>query len=203
MLTLDIVFDVARTRPTTLEELDASGPAEVFAELEAKAIESLDRQGVDPSRRQLLRSLDMRYENQEHALNIPFDRDTATDDPAAMRARFDEQHQTTYGYTTGDAVEVVTYRVRAVGEMDKPRLAEIAAGGDPDEARKGSRRALHRESGGELDLAVYERDGLGAGAVIVGPAIVEEPTATTLVPPGWRTEVDATGNLVITAQEQR
>jgi N-methylhydantoinase A len=203
MLTLDIVFDVARTRPTTLEELDASGPGEVFAELEAKAAQSLDRQGVDAGRRQLLRSLDMRYENQEHALNIAIASDQATDDPAALRARFDEQHQVTYGYTTPDAVEVVTYRVRAVGEMDKPRTAPIERGGDVESARKGTRHALHRESGGAFEWAVYERDGLGAGATIAGPAIVEEPTATTLVPPGWSAEVDDVGHLVITNQELR
>jgi N-methylhydantoinase A len=203
MLTLDIVFDVARTRPTTLDALDAAGPAEVFSELEAKAIESLDRQGVEPERRQLLRSLDMRYENQEHALNIPVGGDSTTEDLAALRTRFDEQHQSTYGYTTADAVEVVTYRVRAVGEMDKPRQAPIPRGGDIEPSRKGSRRALHRESGGEFDWAVFERDGLGAGSVIAGPAIVEEPTATTLVPPGWQAEVDDVGNLVITSGGQR
>jgi N-methylhydantoinase A len=203
MLTLDIVFDVARTRPTTLEELEASGPAAVFGELEAKAGQSLERQGVEPARRRLLRSLDMRYENQEHTLNIAIASDEATDDPAALRARFDQQHQVTYGYTTGDAVEVVTYRVRAVGEMDKPRTAEIAPGGDVEGARKGTRPALHRESGGAFHWAVYERERLGATDAVCGPAIVEEPTATTLVPPGWTAEVDAVGNLVITNQERR
>jgi N-methylhydantoinase A len=203
MLTLDIVFDVARTRPTTLDALEAAGPGEVFAELEAKAVESLERQGVEPARRRLLRSLDMRYENQEHTLNIALESDAATDDPAALRARFDQQHDSTYGYTTADAVEVVTYRVRAVGEMDKPRPARLEPGGDVEQARKGSRTASHRESGGEFEWAVYERDGLGAGATIAGPAIVEEPTTTTLVPPGWTAEVDEFGNLAITSGEQR
>jgi N-methylhydantoinase A len=45
-----------------------------------------------------------------------------------------------------------------------------------------------------------ERDQLGAGAVVAGPAIVEQLDATTVIPPGQRATVDRTGNLVVRAQ---
>jgi N-methylhydantoinase A len=63
----------------------------------------------------------------------------------------------------------------------------------------GSRWATHRESGGTFDWAIYDRERLLAGNRLVGPAIVEEPAATTLVPPGFELEVDEIGNLIIRA----
>ena len=49
--------------------------------------------------------------------------------------------------------------------------------------------------GAPHDCPVWERDDLLTGAVLTGPAIVEEFGATTVVPPGWRGAVDAQGNL--------
>jgi N-methylhydantoinase A/oxoprolinase/acetone carboxylase beta subunit len=44
---------------------------------------------------------------------------------------------------------------------------------------------------------VARREALPAGASIAGPAIIEEPTATTVVPPGWTAEVDSLGLVVL------
>jgi N-methylhydantoinase A len=57
---------------------------------------------------------------------------------------------------------------------------------------------VYLESGARpVPLAVYDRDALGAGAVISGPAIIEEATTTTLIGVGDEVTVDAHGNLVI------
>jgi N-methylhydantoinase A len=45
--------------------------------------------------------------------------------------------------------------------------------------------------------ALYERDRLDPGAVLTGPAIVEQFDATTAIPPGWRATVDGFRNLVM------
>jgi len=37
---------------------------------------------------------------------------------------------------------------------------------------------------------LFERDQLDVGAVVDGPAIVEQFDATTVIPPGWRAQVD-------------
>jgi N-methylhydantoinase A/oxoprolinase/acetone carboxylase beta subunit len=44
---------------------------------------------------------------------------------------------------------------------------------------------------------VHRRDELRAGAVLRGPAVVCEYSATTVVPPGWRLAVDRLGGLVL------
>ena len=51
--------------------------------------------------------------------------------------------------------------------------------------------------GGWLDAAIRNRASLAPGNQIVGPAVIEEMSSTTVVPPGYRANVDAIGNLVL------
>jgi N-methylhydantoinase A len=201
MLTLDIVHDFSKTMVSKLDALaDGDILADAFQVLELRAAEALEREGVPAAKREGHRSIDMRYENQEHTLSVAIgggSLDSLTLDE--LRRLFEERHKAVYGYVVADPLEVVAYRVRAVGVLDKPRLPSFEEGGEgADAALKGSRRATHRESGGELEWAIYDRDRLLAGNVIHGPAIVEEPTTTTLVSPAQRLTVDRSGNLVIT-----
>jgi N-methylhydantoinase A/oxoprolinase/acetone carboxylase beta subunit len=48
-----------------------------------------------------------------------------------------------------------------------------------------------------IDATLYERDRLDIGAVVAGPAIVEQFDATTVIPPGWSGKVDGYGNLIL------
>ena len=200
MLTLDIVHDFSRTSVTSLADVDPGELTGVFTELEAEAAATLEREGVAPERRRAVRSLDLRYENQEHTLRIPIASE-ALDEASveAARASFDRQHEASYGYAVDGPVEVVTYRVRAVGTLDKPRRPTLEQGSsDSSAAIRGRRRARHTESGGGLEWTIYERDLLKAANELEGPAIVEEPSTTTLVAPGQRLHVDGLGNLVVT-----
>ena len=51
------------------------------------------------------------------------------------------------------------------------------------------------------DTAIYNRLDLPVGAVIHGPAILEQPDTTVLIEPGLTGTVDAYGNTIITRQE--
>ena len=200
MLTLDIVHDFSRTSVTSLADVDPRQLMSVFAELEAEAATTLGREGVAPDRRQAVRSIDLRYEGQEHTLRIPIasgELDATSVEQA--RVSFDQQHDAAYGYDVDGPVEVVTYRVRAVGTLDKPSKPSLARGSeDSSAAVRGTRRARHTESGGEFEWTIYERDLLRAGYRLEGPAIVEEPSTTTLVAPGQCLDVDELGNMVVT-----
>ena len=52
-------------------------------------------------------------------------------------------------------------------------------------------------NGTSLQATLYERDRLGVGATVAGPAIVEQFDATTLIPRGWNGRVDGQGNLIL------
>ena len=90
-------------------------------------------------------------------------------------------------------------RICAYGRIAKPALADATAeavAGSDARARKGA-RPVYFEGGGFVECAVHDRLRLGEGAVLDGPAIVEEPDSTTLVHPGWRARVERFGVLVI------
>ena len=48
-----------------------------------------------------------------------------------------------------------------------------------------------------MEARVYDRDALGRGARLIGPAIVEQPDTTVLVPNDHTGEVDRYGNLLL------
>ena len=205
MLTLDVVHDFARTSLGNLATLDPADFAARFDALGEQARAALDREDVPAEERSLVHSVDMRYEGQEHTLTIPLDVSFLADvDLARLRELFDERHSVVYGYSMADPVEVTAYRIRAVGSLDKPTKPALPTGGESAEhALKSTRRARHRESGGELEWSIYDRDLLQAGNRLHGPAIVEEAAATTLVSPVQELRVDELGNLLITTAEVR
>ena len=85
-------------------------------------------------------------------------------------------------------------RVRSRGIVDKPPAPKARKSGPPKP--KGARRAYFGD--GFLKTKVYDGEKIGAGRSIKGPAIVEEPFTTIVVPPGWTVKLDARGNYVAT-----
>ena len=197
MLTLDEVRDFSLTRISSLADLDAAEILDVYRQLADEAARAFEVAGIPSDRHRLIRSIDMRYENQEHTLTVRL-RQTMVIDPSELRVLFDREHEAQYGYALTDPVEVVTYRLRGTARRGRPSLPVFEPGSpDSTAALKGIRRATHRESGGERDWSIYDRTLLGSGCVLSGPAIIEEPSATIPVLPGYVARVDVTGHLVI------
>ena len=92
-------------------------------------------------------------------------------------------------------------RLSAIVESSKPAILEVAPGsGDGSSALEGDRQVYFKDERDAVDCPVYDRERLGAGDAIAGPAIVEEWNTTTIVHPGQGLEVDAYGNLIITEE---
>jgi N-methylhydantoinase A len=118
---------------------------------------------------------------------------------AGARARFDQRHAQIHGHSAKDRpVEIVSYRLRLRVAVPKFELRE--EGSSPPrpagKARKGEREVWF-DGARAVVTALYERDRLEPGAMLTGPAIVEQFDATTAVPPGWRATVDGFRNLVL------
>jgi N-methylhydantoinase A len=134
--------------------------------------------------------LDLRYRGQAYELGVP-----ESFDAGVLRA-FAERHLALYGWTLDDGeVELVTLRARAAVRRPlelgrRPRRRALAA------AAILGRRKVNLD--GVSDAPVVDRERLAPGTVLEGPALVEEFTGTTLVPPGWRAEVTRGGHLWLT-----
>ena len=69
----------------------------------------------------------------------------------------------------------------------------------PDEARKGTRDVWFT-SNMSVKTVIWDRNGLPAGSVLQGPAIVEQLDSTIVVPDGWKAHVDGFMNLILTRE---
>jgi N-methylhydantoinase A len=199
----DIVLAAELSDPTFVP-FDPARAERNFADLEKRVRDGLDRQGVRFATVELHREIDMRYTMQLAEVTAPVadgPLDTAAIESAA--AAFEERYAALYGAEAGfreAGIQAITFRVRGIGVLPfSPEFPEIptASSADPAEALVGSRPVNLDAATGFVDTPVYDYQQLRAGHVVAGPAIVEVPTTTVVVPDGSTGTVDRLGNLSI------
>ncbi len=182
MASADAVSDHPLTVLEPLARWSAARRKRAFLELARAGRAALKAAGFRPGDIELETSLDLRYAGQSFELSL-----TESKDPAAA---FAARHQERYGWRLDSGeVELVALRLRALVRSQSP-----AAQG-PRPRRRSAPRAAQRDTrqavfaGRPLPTPVYERAALAPGHVVKGPAILEEFSGTTLVPPGWMAQV--------------
>ena len=200
MLMSDLVHHYSRTLVMDLKDATASLIESTFRDLEVLGESALDADGSAAKDRQIFRSLDMRYFGQGgHSVTVPLDRGKFTDEQRErLEASFHQLHESTYGHRTDEPVQIVHFRVQALGQVEKPEMKPIRTGSeDASHAIKQRRNVYWRELNGATPWPVYDRSKLLGGNRFTGPAIVEEPSATTVVGPGDKVTVGTYGDLII------
>ncbi|MQA93452.1 MAG: hydantoinase/oxoprolinase family protein [Streptosporangiales bacterium] len=200
LLMSDVKHDHVRSRLTDIEQLSADDVTGLFSELQGPAAEQLGQEGFAPEQMRFRYFLDMRYAGQGYENPVPLDSmPLAGGDLARYRARFDDIHRSCHGHAApGQPVEVVNYRLEAIGLVPKVEPARLAeADGPVSEAQAGSRPAYFAGAGGLVDVPVYDRAELRAGHRFSGPALVDQYDATTVICPGQLVTVDPIGNLIV------
>jgi N-methylhydantoinase A len=166
-----------------------------LADVEGDPFEPLRRaaeQSLGAPPRHIERVVEMRYRGQEHTLDVAVRDDIRAE---SMAAAFHERHQARFGFAlSGDDIECVHFRVSVSGERPQSTAPRWPA---KDDARPVARRRISLLDEQLDEVPMYRRVDLGAGFRLAGPAVVEDETATTIVPPEAKGEVDSTGNLVI------
>lgn len=185
---------VALLRPT--EEVDDGILRETFEWLEKCGREALGDQGVALAGVRHLRQVDIRYLGQGYELTV--DADDVPDVTRQIETVFHREHERAFGFSAvGEPTEIVNVRVATIGSIDQPSVRALAPQPDASIARKGTRPASFPELEGFTDTAVYDRGALGAGAVVQGPALLEEFDSTTVVCPGYRARVAEQGIVLV------
>jgi N-methylhydantoinase A len=202
LLMSDVKHDFIRSRLENIENINVGNVNALFGELADGATAQLEAEGFARSENVRLRYfMDMRYAGQGYENPVPIDNVPLTaDDLQRYRKRFDDIHRQCHGHAApGQPVEVVSYRLEAIGQVPRVRLAELEpATDDAKSAQIGERLALFTSaSEAPVPVPVYARERLRAGHSFGGPAIVEQYDATTVVCPGQVVRVDTVGNLHI------
>ncbi|MEV4297914.1 hydantoinase/oxoprolinase family protein [Microbispora rosea] len=199
LLTVDVKNDYVRTH--VARDPSPEAVAGILADLEAQAAAALDREGF--ARHVYARSADLRYYGQAYEVRVP-----APDGPvdaewlAVVAERFHAEHERLYGYGYRDdhrhAVEWVNLRVSGIGPITRPKIARRPL--QEDEPSPVATRDVYYERWGRT--VIYRRADLGAGAVVRGPAVIEEYGSTLPVHPGFTATMDDYGNLVVVSDDR-
>jgi N-methylhydantoinase A len=195
MLTSDLRHDGVQTHFARADALQRGELAGLWRSLEERLLATFADEGLDAEQVTFVRSADMRYAGQEHTVNVPISAGT-NGGAEEVERRFHELHDQLYTFRLTSPIEFVSFRMTAFGAVRKPELARIPTNGDARAALKGTRDVDFDELGRQ-ESRIYERSGLGAGTELEGPAVIEEPAASTVVFPGQRLRVDEYGNLII------
>ncbi len=163
-----------------------------------RATETLSREGLTGDQIIIQRFVDIKYFSQSQFFTVEVPPGEIKD-LNVVTQNFLSAMQTKYGYNLPPGyvpVEIVNLRVIAMGIIPKPDLTRIDTKGALEDARKPSRKVWFRDVG-FVETDIYERDGLPVGATFDGPAIVEQPDTTSVLPPRTQCRVDEYGNLII------
>ena len=197
-LSADIVNDavstvLARVEPTLTE---AAALRRQYDALRAALGEWLERFGAGAGPAVFRHAADMRYVGQSYEIDVSVELDwLAPGGGAALLAAFHQAHERAFGHADREApAEVVNLRVQLRAERPRVPLVELSAGTAAPAPRATRRMWLE---GRPTEARVFDRAGLGRGARLQGPAIVEQPDTTVLVPGGHVGEVDRFGNLLL------
>ncbi|MEV4062383.1 hydantoinase/oxoprolinase family protein [Nonomuraea dietziae] len=171
-----------------LSALSAPDPGAVFAALEAAALADL---GVAAGAAGLRveRSVDVRFRGQAHELTVPWG-------PSVDSAFFLKYHQV-YGIAQEGEIEIVSYRLRLTIPAGRRTAGAPGTREGPTGRPPRSRLAYFAECGGYVDVPVLTRAAVGS---LRGPAIIEDPESTIVVPPGWSAALSPDGSVTLTAE---
>ena len=203
--------DVIHSRVMTCQYIIPVDPSAINQRLdgvEAEMREIMTGEGFRPNQIEFRRFFTMRYRRQTAGVEMPlawnrFNPRRVSEMQQLFEKKYEELYGVGAGYTKA-GIEISAIRVDAVGKVTKPQLKPMRAKKTSlTKARKGKRQVFFTRPERKLiDTPVYDYALLGAGTAVKGPAIIELPFTTTLVPPGYRVSVDKYLNLVMEVPSQ-
>lgn len=184
--------------------LDAHAPIDALeqrlCELEQQGLAAMQAEGVPQERILFKRSLDMRYVGQVHECsvvigNLPVNASTLEQ----IKQMFHDQHQQLFTYSEPEnTIEIVNIEATVYGQQTPLLPPSLPPGGQAEAAIRTRRMMIFDTNGQQQLTPVYDGEKLGAGDSIAGPAVIEEPTTTVVIQPGWTALLHPTGTYVIT-----
>lgn len=198
MLTSKPRLDRSRTLVRPLSEASLDYRSSIFAELEEESTVALVAQGFDAALIDHRRSIDCRYQGQEHTVRVAID--TEVESETVFADLFHELHEQHYTFRLESTpIELVNFRLTSTVDVSltpSSKSTVAAAGG----AKPTGKRTVAFASGHTIPTPIYQRSALPSGFAGIGPAVIEEPSSTTVVLSNQHFEIDDFGNLVIAGE---
>ncbi|MCI8511872.1 MAG: hydantoinase/oxoprolinase family protein [Lachnospiraceae bacterium] len=204
LLMADTKFDFCRTRIMDCATESIPAAAEIFRELMAEGDAMLTKEGIAADSRAFTWALDMRYDRQNYEITVSLE-GTSLSEEILKKAigDFHMAHERAYGYRNdGARVKIVSFRVSAIGIIEKPQLKEYPAGPNVEAPKPFAKRnVLFVGQKDFIETGIYNRNDFVPGTRLSGPAVIEQMDTTIVIPPRWSVETDGFMNLKATYSE--
>lgn len=179
-----------------LEAASMPGILKTAGDLEAAARAELLAEDVPEERIEVTRRVELRYDGTDTTLTVELT------EPGTMRHAFEERHRATYSFTLDRPIVVEALSVEATGITEPPDLSALAPwraapDGSPARDSAAPRTVRLHTDGAWRDVPLHRREDLPPGDTVTGPAIITEPSSTTVVDDGWRAAATDDGHLVM------
>jgi N-methylhydantoinase A len=194
----DMRHDFVQTVNRPLETLDIAAIGHSIAEMTRAGRDLLERSGVNLQGIETQVEVDMSYIGQTHTVPTPLSPGSLTNlTTQVVREAFEAVYRQAYGRLLENiAIRVLTLRVAVIGKRPKLDLSRLRPeGGNLAAAQIGERPVWY--DGRPHTTRILDRLVLPVGAEIPGPAILQQPDATTWIEPDLVARVDALGNVIM------
>jgi len=194
-----IAYEVVRTQLQRLDSFDADAANTLLAAMHREAA-AIVRRGAPDAPLAETRSALMRYRGQGHEIAVPLPvRAYRAEDAGELLAAFEAAYRRLYSRVIpGVEVEVLSWVLLLSGPVpaDEGVPPDLPPPSHPAPAR---RRGVFDPDGADfVEVAIYERDALGPGAVVPGPAVIVEDETSTVVSRNFNARIDAFGYIELT-----
>jgi N-methylhydantoinase A len=189
-LAAPVAFDLVRSCRIDLGTARWSDVDELVRELEDEGGGLLAESGVPSADVSFTRIAEMRYIGQGQAVRVGLPEGELPDWQSRLLGDFEGAYRTLYGHGGPSSVPVEIVRVRVTASGPAPRIhIEPTKRRMTTPASAGERDAYFSSCGGFVRTPVWERAALKPGAALPGPAVVQEPESTLVVPPDYEAVV--------------
>lgn len=198
MMMSDLRRDYFLTHLADLVDGAASNIEKAFSDVESQAISQFKSEGIEKKNIKFTRYGNFRYKNQEHTTEVKLSDGKVSDEQISLiEDEFHKTYEHEYTYRLDMPVELVGIHVVATTEVGKLTMKEMPnQKTDESEARKGEREVDYALDGIH-QATLYDGEKLMPGMKLIGPAIIEDSGATTVIQPGNKVYIDGYTNIHI------
>lgn len=203
-----VVSEYSRSYYAETRKFDFVGVNQVLRSLQDEATAFFERNNIPEDKRIIEIYMEGRYPYQVWEIPLRIDgllnKDGEFDEEAVskMVESFHDEHEKIFAVKESSAyLECIYWRLEALGKREMETTIKEADTKSEEKlckaALKGTRKAYFKELSGMVDTPVYDGEELRYGNIILGPAIIEEPTTTVVINPNHEVQVTKYNNYFI------
>jgi N-methylhydantoinase A len=191
----DLRHDYVNTINMPVDALDMDEVKQLIAAQMEKGRETIEGEGVKVEDLRYVHDADMQFQGQSHIMTVSIPGPDVTREE--LRTLFEAAYWERFAVELPEIRPVlVNLHSAVIGKRAQADVSALAASGGGARPESTATRRVWFAQGWQ-DTPIYRRADIGAGALIEGPAIVEQMDTTIVIEPGCAAEADELGNLIV------